>query len=114
MFKAINGWTKERMKSQVGLKNNGTRSMKQELCAYRGANNNACAIGCFIPDERYNRVMDTENMDAYSLFRAFPELGQFMPLGSDGMMSLQRAHDDCNVTDLRGVLCDWIDKNVED
>ena len=49
-YTPINGWTKEKIKQQLLLKNNGTRSADGPTCLYITEDNNRCAVGCFIPD----------------------------------------------------------------
>lgn len=116
MYKLQNGWTKERMIEQIYLKNNGTRSVRASICAtacfYRGQNDNACGIGCFIPDGVYGTLM--EGLGAYTLFERFSYLLPLMPLDEGGMARLQSIHDMFNdVDDVRVAMKEFIEKNVE-
>lgn len=38
---------------------------EQEICAYRGQNNLMCAIGLFIPDEKYTVALEGYNVSAF-------------------------------------------------
>lgn len=37
---------------------------RDSTCAYRGTDNNMCAIGCLIPDELYNKKYEGKNIRA--------------------------------------------------
>lgn len=78
------------------------RSIEDEettVCAYRGANGTMCAVGCLIPDEVYESIIEDETLHAllaYADLDAYPELnaaiqkfGPFEALLCD----LQVAHD---------------------
>lgn len=112
-YKTINGWTKDKMKAQVRAKNNGHRSTKAGGCAYESTDGNRCAAGCFIPDGHaalgYGDFIDM-------LIARYPELANYMPLEfNHDMYKFQLAHDTASdEEDVREVLCEWIDKNVED
>lgn len=119
MFETINGWTKERMKEQIRLKNNGTKALikseESEKCVYRTEDGNACAVGCFIPDEDYRPEMDRRTMLPTCLEKEFPELMKKLPLEPLALEQMQSIHDrGSKVGDVRIRLCDWIDKNVID
>jgi hypothetical protein len=114
MYKTINGWTKDKMKAQIRLKNNGKRSLSGELdgCAYQAEDGNRCAAGCFIPDGHialhFGDFIDLA-------IQIHPELKTSMPLDTEDMYKFQIAHDTANdKEDVRDVLCRWIDENVED
>jgi len=105
------------MIEQIKLKNNGTKSTTLDLtgahnCSYRGIDGNACAAGCFIPNELYSIRMENILIDA--LIVNFPVLSSHMPLGIKGMRLLQAVHDRCKLdVDVRKLLIDWINANVE-
>lgn len=112
MYKTANGWTKEKMKAQIRLKNNGTRSSEGSRCVYRTKDGSACAVGCFIPDG--HEALDTI-WPASTLVRTYPSLASLVPLTSlDGLNSLQCAHDRHIGLNLHEALFSWIDENVED
>lgn len=109
-YKCINGWTKEKMKAQIKLKNNGMRAVDPWgiICLYRTPDGNACAIGCFIPDNnqaiRYNCPIDTIHH----------QVKEYMPIELTGLIELQFLHDRNEKDNLHDVLFYWIDENVED
>lgn len=116
MFKIINGWTKEKMKAQILVKNNGYQSRNGSMCAYRSQDGNRCAAGCFIPDDKYRANMECNSVRGILLEDHYGLLSLF-PLDQLGMTMLQGAHDNCSSQDsedMREVLCRWVDQNCED
>jgi hypothetical protein len=114
MYKTINGWTKEKMIEQIIKKNNGTQSfdIEDDYCMYR-SNGNACAVGCFIPDELYSKDMEGKTCGA--IFFRYPTLGSKMPLKGTVMRELQDEHDYClRDENVRDRMISWINKNVQD
>lgn len=111
MYKCVNGWTKEKMKEAIRAGNNGTRSAKSDdpdSCLYRGDNGNKCAIGCFMPDDFYNRSLEGF---AASHFVAT----SWVPIADIVALSaLQICHDKIYHDDPRPACYAWIDENVED
>ena len=59
-------------------------------CMYRGMDNTTCAIGCLIPDEKYEANFENKGVNSSTLELAFPEFKPFDELLSD----LQTVHDD--------------------
>ena len=62
------------------LKNQGSQSLLQSLsspnvlgCAYRGADNKMCAVGCLIADDEYNPDMEACNINELSKEGAIPD-----------------------------------------
>lgn len=107
-FKIQNGWTKQKMKDQIKLKNNGSKAFASSICCYRTPDGNACAAGCFIPDELYSgsfegistdgffnlkRLEDKIDISPEDLDRA-KEIAKKFPLDVLGMQAMQRVHDD--------------------
>lgn len=112
-FKIKPGWTKESMKAQIRAKNNGSKSTDGSLfCLYRTLNSNACAAGCFIPDELYNPQMETTSIDRVVI--SWPQVEQHLPLEIEAMVQMQTVHDNHQNGDVRDVLADWIDNNCEE
>jgi hypothetical protein len=113
MYKAINGWTKKRIIDQIYQRNNGFASRnKWGECLYRNENN-ACPIGCFIPDKVYHENMEGQNVT--SLLNEWPVITDFMPLPGDALLELQELHDNNNDhDDVRLALKTWIETNVEE
>jgi hypothetical protein len=120
MYKTINGWTKAKMIEQIKLKNNGERSVERfsngdilPSCRYRGTNDNACAVGCFIPDTLY--VESMEYRGTIELLRKFSTLKEHMPLSENAMEMLQILHDRASDhEDVRDRMINWININVTD
>jgi len=86
----INGWTREKVMKQIRLKNKGYRSYGNGECRYRTADNNQCLVGCFIPDEKYDREMEGDG-SCYVIAKY--NLEEYMPLRQGLMSRLQAFHD---------------------
>lgn len=126
MFQTINGWTKEKMKAQIRAKNNGQPSIRKvanddgtfyTTCVYRAKDGNACAAGCFIPDDKYS----ARTMEGWNIRHAAEldhDLRDQLPLTLDGMTHMQVLHDGYDKSDFSGdmreILCKWIDDTVID
>jgi hypothetical protein len=69
-------------------------TQKNQPCLYRGPNGTKCAVGCLIPDELYDPVM--ESMPVVS-FGKFPDVYAMLGLGKHSRYSLlaalQLSHD---------------------
>lgn len=122
-YKTINGWTKEKMKAQIKKMNTGYASMVEGsgVCAYRGVDpsgqRNACAVGCFIPDEKYSALMDRGiGIVVTELFNQFPNIMSDMPLPEEALVSMQRVHDRIHPSSqtTHDKLFSWIEDNVVD
>lgn len=114
MFKTINGWTKEKMKERIRLKNNGYKATTPDgsFCVYRTSTGNACAAGVFIEDsdvKLINRQSDPVHQLPLEILNKFP-------LEPYAIRELQKAHDEFESTDgdMRDHLCKWVDEKVED
>lgn len=69
------------------------RSMdNDEVCAYRSADGNSCAVGCLITDEEYTR--DIEGSRVYAASCLLPDFQNEYRDHLDMLMFLQRIHDD--------------------
>lgn len=120
-FKTINGWNKERMKAEIMARMLDHKSYEDSWndstccqCMYRAEDGNRCAVGVFIPDDKYDESMDRD-LNVYHLLEGFPELKQVMPLETGGLLEMQEVHDATPVgVDPRPRLCEWIDENVVD
>lgn len=119
--KTINGWTKELMKAQIRLNMRG-KSWDGEDCLYRSEINGlptACAVGCFIPDEKYSVDLEGEvpskpskNGEIARFEIATSEVA--FPLEGEGLKDMQIIHDSSHSGNPAEEVCAWIDKNVED
>ena len=67
----------------------GRASSYDDVGWYRGLNNHKCAIGCLIPDDKYDPRM--EGRGVQSLMHNFP--GALPPVDSILLQHLQTAHD---------------------
>lgn len=118
-YKTTNGWTKETMKNQVRLKNNGTKASSGngdlQISQYRTPDGNACGIGCFI-DDNVAEVLQPRSI--HKILADTPSIFKFMPLEDNfGLHKFQRVHDSAMLSDgedMRDRLCNWIDDNVVD
>ena len=66
--------------------------IKDDFCAYRGANNNCCFVGALIKDEHYNPLLEDKCAGAYAVQEAVKRsLGK---LPSRRLLNeLQKIHD---------------------
>jgi hypothetical protein len=89
--------------------NDGTASTMDGIgCAYRGSNNNKCAVGCFIPDDLYRSSFESVWV------RNLPQnIIDIMPLNVEGMVLLQEVHDD-DSDNVREAMIEWIEDHVQD
>lgn len=93
----INGWTKEKVIEHIkgnfkGKSFNPDRNLHE--CLYRGPNGRKCAVGMFIPDDKYSERM--EGKSAWDLMRnkqGHEEFTKLMPLTAMEMDNLQSEHD---------------------
>lgn len=70
------------------------RSQNSTGCAYRGADDTKCAVGCLIPDALYSPDMELKRV--WTLFRAFPDAMVASGLSeadSQFLDQLQSVHD---------------------
>ena len=69
------------------------RSRRKDFCAYRGDNGLKCAIGCLIPDEKYDPKMDG-NGSINAVYRIFPSLHELFDKNQLSFLrDLQGVHD---------------------
>ena len=67
-------------------------SQQLESCLYRGPNGLKCAIGCLIPDEKYN--LDMEGMTLRQLTKSYQDLKiLFEEIPENLLVALQTVHD---------------------
>lgn len=120
MFKCQNGFTREKMKEVIKLKNNGTPPVDAVnfSCLYQDGNGNRCVVGCFFPD---NHPALKSIGWIVNVLQRYGDLRSSLPLDDDGMQKLQGVHDGYAHTKeglrkntLHEVLFKWIDENVED
>lgn len=84
--------------------NRPAKSADGEGCMYRGVNGLKCAVGCRIPDDKYNPDMDAniylDGTDVRSLIKHF---GSFLPeeikVYEAMFLRLQYVHDTCRLDD---------------
>jgi len=82
------------------LKNQGSQSLSvddfhrgapfREICAYRGADNKMCAVGCLIADDEYYPEMEGSNVNA--LLSNYRHLDRLEP-HTAMLAELQSLHD---------------------
>jgi hypothetical protein len=109
----INGYNKEKVMQQIRAKNKGYQSYDGNTCLYRSEDNNACLVGCFIPDEKYKKEM--EGIDARILINEH-NIKKHMPLPTRYMGRLQVFHDieldDFHGNDFYNMIEQWLDENI--
>src|ERR1700687_936792 len=115
MYKPINGWTKAKIVEQIKQRNDGYQSTNKDGgCMYRNnkeSSGNACAIGCFIPDDRYEPSMEGRGIRV--LLDEFPSLFDYMPLPENALLELQKTHDKF-AEDTQKQMIEWVETNVQD
>ena len=86
----INGFTRESVMKQIRSKNLGYPAYNEEKeeCQYRTSDGNACLVGCFIPDNLYEKEFEKEGV--YDIFKKMTEI---MPLVKPMLKKLQEFHD---------------------
>lgn len=87
------GWTRQKVMNVIRQRNKGERSVYDERydeCGYRSPDGNACLVGCFIPDDKYESDMEGKN--AREVINRYG-LHDFMPMREVIMSRLQTYHD---------------------
>lgn len=76
------------------LVNQGKRSIDsvRDMCLYRSEDGLKCAIGCLIPDDRYNPSIEDRLVTNSEFLKFFPEFA----LDATFYCELQSLHDDFN------------------
>lgn len=115
MYKPINGWTKQSMIQHIKKEFKGKSiNAPDGYCLYRGPEGKKCAVGMFIPDEKYRPEMDGSDLDnGYTVFQIHNICPNNMPLEGFGLQSLQAVHDRSNPSETLQDMLEWIEKNVE-
>ena len=74
----------------------GEKSESNYGCAYRGAGDLKCAVGCLIKDEHYYEGLETESADSGSIIEVLnASIGRKLSQIEIGYLVLiQEAHDD--------------------
>jgi hypothetical protein len=119
-YQPLNGWTRQRIIEQIYAKNNGTRAARvvsdstdgSSVCYYRTPDGNACAVGCFVPDDHLGCRFQG---GVTALLRKYEDLRTLMPLDVNALHQLQELHDqhrDHLDGDVRVKLEYWILTNV--
>lgn len=110
MYKTINGWTKQSMIAHIKKEFKGKSVNDGEsFCMYRGPGDRKCAVGMFIPDDKY-----LQNMEGCSyISKELDSVRQYMPLDRQGMSRLQDIHDGSRSSRTLQDMLEWIEKNVE-
>lgn len=116
-----NGFTKESIIAVIRNKFKGKSLIRDNLlpkefwmCAYRGDNDKACAIGMFIPNGHLGLSKIT---GVTHLLEMFPDLWVKMPLEDSTALSIfQAVHDSLresdSVQEQTDVLVRWVKENV--
>lgn len=119
MFTTQNGWTKERMLSHIrthfaGKSYTVNAETGQHECKYRGPEGKRCAVGLFIPDDRYRESMDS-NYENYatSVLERY-NLEDAMPISAMGMQQLQQVHDNSASQNTLTDMASWVEAYVTD
>jgi len=117
-YRLKDGFTKDQVMAQIKAKNHGYAAGNSGVCYYRqdiNGETNCCLVGAFIPDELYSEAMEDKGAD--DVINEF-SLEDYMPLSNDGMLELQRFHDnDLNTKTIDKPLFyskieQWLNENV--
>ena len=110
----INGWTKQSMlehiKTNFKGKSINTKSDGEDICLYRGPDGKKCAVGLFIPDEKYDRSME----ECSPLSDVLRCVTQHFPLNPENMRVLQYIHDTSKEENCLSQMIEWVEQNVID
>lgn len=112
-YNPINGFTKLKIIETIVQNNNGTQSLDPKLseCKYK-MDGNACAVGCFLPDNRFTRSFIG---DVGSLLKRRPSYFKLLPLPISALYELQQIHDKCYTPDnVQKKMLEWVIDHVED
>ena len=86
-----NGYDLKKTMEQIRKNNKGYVSQENGgNCQYRSDDGNACLVGCFIPDDKYQDIM--EETEALTVIEDY-DLANFMPMNVFVMNELQELHD---------------------
>jgi len=112
----INGWTKKRMIKTVQDKMLDERAVNEKgACLYRGPNGTKCAVGIFIPDDKYKSILETNSPGYTTWSTEFLELGldKVLPLEAQAISQMQEVHDSFSTDEnVKSNVIDWIEQNV--
>jgi hypothetical protein len=75
------------------------KSIASGRCSYRSVHNRACAIGCLIPDDVYDRQMDSGVWSIDQLLAGSRALYDMYGQHRSLLIDLQKVHDFCDVRD---------------
>lgn len=118
MYSPINGWTKRKIISHIKKNFKGKSVVVtssyldgvETRCFYRGPNETKCAVGIFIPDDKYNKTMEGQRADSI----IGPWALRFaMPLNNEGMCSLQKTHDLSDSENTLQIMINWVRLHVK-
>jgi len=79
------------------LRKQGDKSLHTDggICAYRGRNENMCAVGCLIADDEYDPVWEGRGIDFLVAENQLPPgLKERIEPNSEMLIKLQQFHDD--------------------
>ncbi len=117
MFTTVNGWTKDSIVAHIEAHFTGKSFVlnpdtHKDECKYRGPNGEKCAVGLFIPDDKYRPSMDIncEN-HATGIIERY-RLSNIMPLDIQGMQAFQQVHDNSTPSECKGNMLAWVRENV--
>lgn len=118
-YKAINGWTKAKMRAVVEARPysmpSKSSSMGAVQCFYKHPKRGdlKCAAGLFIPDTDYRPSFEGTRIDA--LMMRERHIAKAMPLDPTGMTVFQSVHDAVlPAGDATLVMLDFIEQYVEE
>lgn len=108
MYKTINGWTKQSMIEHIETEFKGKSITSSGSCRYRIGDGKKCAIGMFIPDDKYSKAMEgciniSELSEKYEIS---------FPLHPSLMRQLQIIHDSSPTDNCLTNMLAWIENNV--
>jgi hypothetical protein len=115
-MRPINGWTKEGMIAHINKEFKGKsvgvirrHEYMNDSCMYRGPNGTKCAVGMFIPDDKYSHDMETFSPEAEPV----KAISNLFPLTLEEMRQMQYIHDVSEPENTLSDIIGWIESNVE-
>lgn len=113
MYKTINGWTKEKMIKHIvnnfrGKSTDDPDISGYQVCRYRGTGGKKCAVGLFIPDEKYS-----DGIESVAVSEIYNDFKLVLPLSRTGMATFQLVHDDSIPSETLQVMLSWLIHNVK-
>lgn len=113
MYEPINGWTRQEIIQKIEQYVPKDGCFDGYDCLYQMEQDDLpearCAVGACLPDgEWLNEIASADE-----LVDQYPELGGQIPLDVEGLLSMQKVHDEAvGVDDVKMKLIEWVETHV--